>query len=215
MDISLTSVFLTIIAGVISVASPCVLPVLPIIVTGTTDDHKYRPLLIVLGLSIAFISMGIVSTLLGAFIAGKFLYLEKTAGIIIILFGILMLFDINVFKKITFLNQLQSNSKGNFSGLFLGLTLGLIWIPCIGPVLSGVLTLVASQMNLVNGIILLTFYSLGFSIPMLLAAYSSRFFRQKITILQKYPSLVRYTSGGVLVLFGAFIFNQGLLAFSM
>jgi len=215
MDITLTSILLTIVAGFVSVASPCVLPILPIIVTGTSEDQKYRPFLIVIGLAIAFISMGVVSTLLGDLIAGKFLYLEKVAGIVIVLFGILMFFNINLFKKVTILNRLQSNSKGNLSGLFLGLTLGLIWIPCIGPVLSSVLMSVASQGNLVNGIIMLSFYSLGFAIPMLFAGYSSQLFRQKIVFFREHPSLVRYISGGVLILFGIIIFNNGLLAFSI
>ncbi len=215
MDISLTNIFFIFIAGLTSVISPCILPVVPIIVTGTSNDHKFRPLLIVAGLSISFIIMGVVSTIFGALIAGRFLYIEKAAGVIIALFGILMLFDVNLFKKATFFGRFQSNFKGNWSGFFLGLSLGIIWIPCIGPILSGVLALVASQGKLVGGIVLLMVYSLGFSVPILLAGYGSQLFRQRITGIQKHRLIIRILSGSILILFGIYIFDQGLLNFSL
>jgi cytochrome c-type biogenesis protein len=213
MDISITTIFLTAIAGITSVASPCVLPVIPIIVTGTNEDYKHRPLLIVLGLSMAFILMGIVSTLFGSLIAGRILYIEKAIGILIGLFGILMLFGINLFHNITFLTRFNSLSNGRWSGFLLGFSLGVIWIPCIGPMLSGVLALVASEGKLGNGIFLLVIYSVGFSIPMLLAAYSSQFFRQKVATIQRHTLLIRFVSGGILIIFGVYIFRQGLLNF--
>jgi cytochrome c biogenesis protein CcdA len=213
MDITLGNILLTFLAGITSVASPCVLPVIPIIVTGTSEDYRHRPLLIVLGLSIAFILMGIVSTLFGSLVAGRILYIEKAVGLLIVLFGALMLFDINPFKKITLLSRFQGGSGGRWSGLIMGLALGIIWIPCIGPMLSGVLALVAGKANLATGIVLLAIYSLGFSIPMLLAAYSSQFFRQKIAVVQKYPLVIRFISGTILILFGLYIFQQGLVSF--
>lgn len=213
MDLTLTNLSLALIAGITSIASPCVLPIIPIIVTGTKDDHKYRPLLIVLGLSFTFILMGLITVLFSELIAGKFMYLEKVVGSIIICFGFLMLLDRNVFKSLTLFSQLQIKSGGRWSGFVLGLSLGIIWIPCIGPVLSGVLAMVAVQGKLLSSVILLAFYSLGFAIPMLVAGYSSQLFRQKITIIQKYPLLIRFISGGILIVFGVYIFNQGIIGF--
>ncbi len=213
MDISLTNILLTVLAGITSVASPCVLPVIPIIVTGRETDHRFRPLLIVLGLSFSFILMGVVSASFGSLVAGKMMVIEKAAGVIIVLFGVLMLFDINLFKRITIFNRIQSRSGGSLSGLFLGVTLGIIWIPCIGPILSGVLAMVASQGEIAQGIVMLAFYSLGFSIPILIAGYGSQFFRQRISGIMKHQRLIRYISGGVLIVFGIYIFRNGLLGF--
>ena len=98
MNISIVSLFVTFGAGFASVLSPCVLPVIPIIVTGTENDNKYRPLFIVGGLSLTFIIMGIISSLMGSFIGGKIFYVEKAAGVIIIILGILMLLNINLFS---------------------------------------------------------------------------------------------------------------------
>lgn len=213
MTLDLTTIFLVILAGITSVASPCVLPVLPVVMTGTSEDHRFRPLLIVAGLSITFILMGIVSTLFGSLISERIFYIEKIVGVIIIAFGVLMILNRNPFNYLTFLQSIQVNSRGVFSGLILGLSLGIIWIPCIGPILSGVLAMVAVQNQIVSGVVLLLFYALGFSIPMLIAGYGSQFFRQKISFIQKHPIWIRFLSGGILVVFGFYIVNWGLLGF--
>lgn len=211
-DITFATVFMCITAGFTSIASPCVLPVVPIIVTGTNEDHKYRPLLIVLGLSLSFIAMGALTSIFGGIVSGIMPIVEKLAGIIVIAFGLFILLGINLFKNITFFYRFQSQSKGRWSGLILGLTLGLIWIPCVGPMLSGVLALVATQGKLSSGLILLALYSLGFSIPMLIVGYASHSFRQKIRAINNHPMVVRIASGLLLIGFGAYILTSGMLA---
>lgn len=200
-------------AGLASIASPCVLPMIPIIVTGTENDHKYRPLLIVAGLSFSFIMMGVLTSLFAGAVAGVMPTVEKMVGVVVILFGLSMLFGINIFKKLTFFYKAQQfESKGKWSGLLLGMTLGIIWIPCVGPMLSGVLALVATQGQLSSGLILLAFYSLGFSIPMLLAGYASQTIRQKIRAVNAHPMAIRLVSGLLLIVFGYYILTAGMLA---
>lgn len=211
MEFSLLTILGVFGAGLLSVSSPCVLPVLPILVTGRENDHKHRPLLIVAGLSITFILMGVITSLFSTAIMSKMLMVEKVAGVIVLLFGILMAFDVNIFKKVTLFNKLPKVQGGLFSGFFLGLTLGLIWIPCIGPMLSGVLGLVASKGTLVTGIVLLLIYSLGFAIPMLLAGYATQFFRSKMSVFNSNPQVVRWVSASILVGFGLYILIKGLV----
>ncbi|MBN1956878.1 MAG: sulfite exporter TauE/SafE family protein [Desulfuromonadales bacterium] len=214
LDLSLTTVAMVIFAGVASITSPCVLPVVPIIVAGTEKDHKYRPLLIVLGLSISFIVMGVVTSLFGVAIAGFMPIMEKVAGIMVILFGLLMLFDVNLFKRLTlFANIRGGEGQGRWSGLLMGLTLGIVWIPCVGPMLAGVLALVVTDGRLSSGIILLAFYSLGFAIPMLLLGYASQSIRQRVKMINAHPLAIRLVSGGLLVVFGIYILTQGMLGF--
>ncbi|MCK5195696.1 MAG: cytochrome c biogenesis protein CcdA [Desulfobulbaceae bacterium] len=212
VDITFASIFMSIIAGVASIASPCVLPVVPIIVTGTNEDHRHRPLLIVLGLSLSFIAMGAITSLFGGAVSGIMPAVEKGAGVIVIAFGLFMLLGINLFKKFTFFYKFQFQSKGRWSGLILGLTLGIVWIPCVGPMLSGVLAMVATQGKLSTGLILLAFYSLGFSIPMLLAGYASQSFRQRIRVVNSHPMAIRIISGFLLIGFGVYILTSGMLA---
>lgn len=200
-------------AGLASVASPCVLPVVPIIVTGGEQDSRWRPVSIVAGLAVSFMLMGVVTSLFGAAIADKFAYLEKGAGVLIIAFGVLMFLDVNLFKKLTIFSRFQSQSEhaGVLGGLVLGLTLGLIWVPCVGPMLSSVLAVVATKGQLATGIVLLLVYSLGFAVPMLLLAYFSQFFRARVRALTARPVALRIFSGGVLVAFGLYILWNGLL----
>jgi cytochrome c-type biogenesis protein len=203
---------MTLFAGIASVASPCVLPIIPIIVTGTENDHKYRPLLIVLGLGISFMAMGVLTSLFGGAIAGVMPVLEKGAGIVVIIFGLLMLLDINLFKRLTMFSNIQSSSQGRWSGLIMGLTLGLVWIPCVGPMLAGVLTLVATDGRLSTGMILLAFYSLGFAIPMLLLGYASQSIRLRIKQVNAHPLAIRLVSSALLIGFGVFILTKGMLS---
>lgn len=213
LELNITTLAMVTFAGLASIASPCVLPMVPIIVTGTVDDHKYRPLLIVTGLSFSFIMMGVLTSLFAGVVAGVMPAVEKVVGAVVILFGLSMLLDINVFKKLTFLYKAQRvEGRGRWSGLILGITLGIIWIPCVGPMLSGVLALVATQGKLASGMILLAFYSLGFSLPMLLAGYASQSFRHRMSIVNAHPVAVRVVSGLLLIIFGYYILTSGMLA---
>jgi cytochrome c-type biogenesis protein len=138
--------------------------------------------------------------------------LEKGAGIVVIIFGLLMLLDINLFKRLTMFSNIQSSSQGRWSGLIMGLTLGLVWIPCVGPMLAGVLTLVATDGRLSTGMILLAFYSLGFAIPMLLLGYASQSIRLKIKQVNAHPLAIRLVSSSLLIAFGVFILTKGMLS---
>ena len=200
-------------AGLASVLSPCVLPVVPIVVTGSTDDHRLRPILIVSGLAITFMTMGVASSLFGAAIGSKMVYVEKAAAIIIALFGFLLIFNINLFKHLSFISNIAGKTRGRLGGFLLGLVLGIIWIPCVGPMLSGVLALVATQGKIATGIFLLFIYSLGFAVPMLIAGYASQFFRARFRKIVKFPYVVNIISGALLVALGGFIFFRGMTGF--
>lgn len=211
MTLSLTSVFLTFAAGIGSVLSPCVFPVLGVVVTGTERDHKYRPLLVVAGLAITFMLMGIVTSAFGAVIGSRLLYIEKAAGLLIVALGVLMLIDVNFFKKLTFFQQFHSRSNGTWSGLLLGLTLGIVWIPCVGPMLSSVLAMVATEGQLTIGAFMLAVYSLGFAVPMLVIGYSSQWVRTKMRSLGKNAAAFRIGSGIIIILLGLNTLLRGVL----
>ena len=206
---------ITFLAGLVSVLSPCVLPVLPIILTGSQDEHRARPLLIVLGLAITFVAMGAVSALFGSLVAPLMPDIEQGAGLLIILFGSLMLAGLNPFKRLGFLSNLPfQDSGGRWSGLVLGMTLGLIWIPCVGPVLSAVLARVAGHGDPGFGMALLSIYATGFSLPMLAVAYLSHGLRRYLNTIMRHPAALRWISGSLLIAFGTVVTSHGMLAFS-
>jgi cytochrome c biogenesis protein CcdA len=170
-------------AGLISIFSPCVLPLLPAIVASSTDRGRYRPIAIVLGLSISFTTMGLVASAFGAVFAAFSYYLFAAAILLIIVMGFWMLFDLHLPSNTPRLGLIDRVSKKTYdiptegiaSGLALGLALGIVWLPCTGPVLATILSWVAANGDVMTGGLLLMIYSLGFAVPMLAIAYSARF----------------------------------------
>ncbi len=213
--IALSTLALSFGAGLASVASPCVLPVLPIIVAGRPDEHRTRPAFIVAGIALAFIAMGVASSLFGGAIGPALPYLEKATGALVIVFGLLMLADVNLFKRLTWLQGIQVRGGGRWSGLLLGASLGVVWIPCVGPMLSSVLGMVATEGTLSAGVLLLFVYSLGFAVPMLAVGYGSQALRQRVRAVASHPVAVRWVSGLILIAFGAVILEKGMLFVGM
>jgi len=200
-------------AGVASVLSPCVIPVVPLIVSGTARDHKLRPVLIVAGLSLAFVAMGVVSSLFGA-VVGPWMYkVEKVVGALIALFGLLLVFDVNFFERLGVFSRFAARAGGRTNGFVLGAMLGIIWIPCVGPMLSSVLALVATEQRVMNGIVYLLIYSIGFSLPMLLVAYASQAIRGRFGALTRQRRMISAISGVLLMALGLFIVFKGAVAF--
>lgn len=211
LDLGFATIALAFGAGLASVASPCVLPVVPLLVAGTSEDDRWRPALVVAGLGTSFVAMGALTSLFGALVGPALPWLEKLAGVLVVTFGLVLLVDVNVFKRLPVLARAGSPGRGRWSGLVLGLTLGLVWIPCVGPMLSGVLATVATRRTLVAGVVLLAFYALGFAVPMLAVGYGSQAVRQRIRAVAAHPVAVRWASGLLLVAFGAVILGKGML----
>lgn len=213
MDINFPNIGLAVGAGLASVLSPCVLPVVPVIVAGADKKDRLRPLLVVFGLSLAFMAMGAISSLFGSYLIGRTRYIEFAGAVIIILMGVMVFFDVSVFKRFYRLSNIRVTGNGRFSGIVLGMALGLVWVPCIGPFLSSILTMVGTDGRLAQGIFMLEFYSLGLAIPMLLVAYSSHMLQSRLRAFAQHEAVLRYVSGSILIAFGVYSFAFGNIAF--
>ncbi|HII80024.1 MAG TPA: cytochrome c biogenesis protein CcdA [Methanosarcina sp.] len=190
-------------AGIVSILSPCILPLLPAVLASSTGKGKLRPLAIVLGVSISFTLMGIVTSAFGAAFQAYIGQLKILAEIVIIAMGFAMLFEINLFNSFAKFPLLAGmNDKGPISGLLLGLSLGVLWIPCVGPILASILTMVALEGSTANGALTLLIYSAGFAVPMLLLAYSAHLSTSKIKLISRYDAALKKGAGVVLILVG-------------
>ena len=207
---SLANAFFAVGAGLVSIASPCVLPVLPIVMAGQPGEHRLRPVAIVSGLMATFVLMGVLTSLFGAVVGPLLVRLEKPVGVLIGIVGLLVLLDLNPFKRLR-VSLGSERGKGLGSGVLLGASLGLVWIPCVGPMLSGVLAMVATDGTLAAGVLLLLVYALGFAVPMLALGYGSQALRQRVRAVAARPLVVRWASGLLLVAFGAVILRTGML----
>ena len=112
MDLGLANILLAMGAGLASVLSPCVLPVIPVIMAGADPKDRLRPLLVVLGLSLTFMAMGAVSSLFGSLLIGRTRTIEVVGALIIMLLGFMVLFDVSVFKRLYRLSNIPVKAEG-------------------------------------------------------------------------------------------------------
>jgi cytochrome c-type biogenesis protein len=170
-------------AGVLTIAAPCTLPVLPILLGASVGQNsKARPAMIALGFVMSFSA---VALLLGA-ITRIFDFdptaLRSGAAILLFGFGVLMIWPAPFEWVSIRLNGLISNGsaagiagrEGTIGGFVLGTTLGLVWTPCAGPVLGSILTLVATSRDTAWAGLLLVLYAIGAALPMLGIAYGGQ-----------------------------------------
>lgn len=202
------------IAGIVSILSPCVLPLLPAIVATSTGHGKLRPLAIVSGLAITFVTFGVIAGAFGEVFVTYSSYIYAASIGIVIFMGLYMLFDLHMpwQGRVTILNKFtykthSLSSRGVMSGLILGMALGIVWMPCTGPILSVILTTVAVGGSMISGAYFLSIYSVGFAVPMLLIAYSSAAASTLVSAPRR-MALIKKISGFVIFVAGVyFIFS--------
>ncbi|MGH2681418.1 MAG: cytochrome c biogenesis CcdA family protein [Actinomycetota bacterium] len=202
-------------AGVVSFASPCVLPLVPgyvSFVTGSraTEGEGRRPLLPMLLFILGFT---IVFTLLGAF-AGSLVrffrdpWFQRVAGLVVLLLGVLMLSY--AFRRGApglyaerrpFLERVRPGTAG---ALPLGMAFAAGWTPCIGPVLGGILAIAAGG-GTVKGAALLVVYSLGLGVPFLLVGIGADRLVRNLGWVRRHYRTIAGVSGGLLVVVGVLL----------
>jgi len=196
-------------AGIVSVLSPCILPVIPAVFAYSTGRGKFRPLAIISGLSLSFTCMGIITSIFGATLTAYLGYLNIFAEFLLITMGISLLFDLNTFNIFgNFSSLANSKREGLLGGFLLGISLGIVWLPCVGPVLGSILTMVAVSGEVVYGALMLFIYSLGFSVPMLLVAYSASFSSIRLQKVSKYGFPLKKVAGFVVLGVGLYMVYQ-------
>lgn len=188
-------------AGIVTVLSPCILPVLPIVLSGSIGGGKRKPWGVLVGFVSSFtfftlfLSQIVVATGLSAD------SLRLFAVVVILLFGVSMLVPgtqvvlERLFARLSSLVPRLGNGAGFGSGLLVGVSLGLIWTPCVGPILASVisLALTGSVSGAAVGITLA--YAFGTGLPMLAVMYGGR------KLLLRVPWLLRNT-GRIQQIFG-------------
>ncbi|WP_019585758.1 cytochrome c biogenesis CcdA family protein [Deinococcus apachensis] len=194
------SVTVAFLAGLISFLSPCVLPLVPsyLGVIGGARAPLTRALGFILGFGLVFIALGATASSLGAVLAPHKILLGQVAGLLIVLFGLVMLGVI----RLPFLmrDTRALANAGGYGPVALGAAFAFGWSPCLGPTLGSILGLAASSANLSTGVGLLAIYTLGLAVPFLLAALL--WDRLNLRRLNRYAGVFEKVGGAVLVLVG-------------
>ena len=163
-------IFLAFIAGLFSFLSPCTLPILPayFAVTAQADRTRmgFMSIAFFLGLASLFVGMGASASYFGSLLREYMFSLTTAGGVAVVIFGIMTIFG-KGFSGAGF----QGRPAYTFFGFFLfGATFALGWTPCVGPILSGILILAASDKTVFQGMALLFFYAVGLGLPLIFIA---------------------------------------------
>jgi len=202
-------------AGVLTIAAPCTLPLLPVLLgTSLGQKSKSRPIFIVLGFVIVFTIAAIILSLLARYLGFNANIVRDVGIFILLIFGVLLIwskpFEMVAVKLTPLISKVSVKAglgnTGNFSALILGMTLGLVWTPCAGPVLASILTLIALQKDLLAAAILLLFYSLGVGVPMIIIAYGGQYISEKVSVISKYSVLLQQIFGVLIIILAILMF---------
>jgi len=219
------SLFVALSAGIISFLSPCILPVIPsylAFITGISLEElsqqeslrKVRKkviansLMFILGFSILFIALGASATFIGKFLYKNIRWFEIIGGVLVIVLGlhfagIFRLKFLDREKKI----HLKKKPLGYLGTCLVGMAFGAGWTPCVGPILGAILAMAATTQDILQGIILLVFYSAGLGIPFLLSAIILHKFFEYFKAIRKYFKVISIVGGVLLIIVGILLIS--------
>jgi cytochrome c-type biogenesis protein len=216
-------------AGILSFFSPCVLPLIPSYLTYVTglsfgqlqESHpgaKVRlavmlhSLVFIVGFSTVFIGLGalagIASSTFQTYLREGLIWVQRVGGILVFLFGVHMsgLFHFGILlgeKRV----QLREKPSGFFGTYLVGLAFAAGWTPCIGPILGGILAMVAgTSSNYAKGILMLAIYSAGLGIPFLVSGLLFHGFLSFFNRFRKHIRIMEIITGMMLMAVGAMLF---------
>ncbi len=184
--------------------APCTLPIVPgylAFIAGGQGRVVRNAAAFVLGFSVIFILLGAFAGYLGAFIGPWREIIGQVAGVILIIFGLVMLgVRIPVLSRQTNIGIPKWISIGSpFSSMLIGVLFALGWSPCIGPVLGTVLLFASTSSTAIQGAVLLGIFSIGLGLPFLLTAMV---LDKAQTVFQKWGRAANILSkiGGVILI---------------
>jgi cytochrome c-type biogenesis protein len=166
----------------------------------------------VLGFTVIFVALGATATALGQLLLGARLWIQRIGGVAVIILGLHVMGVITIpllysEKRI----QVKANPRlGYLSSFVVGLFFAVGWTPCLGPVLATMLTWAASATEVWQGVVMLTFYSLGFGIPFLLTGLLFEAATTFLRKLNRHMRLISIVSGILLVGIGLLMLTDSM-----
>jgi cytochrome c biogenesis protein CcdA/thiol-disulfide isomerase/thioredoxin len=209
-DLMLVLTLFAFLAGVATVLSPCVLPVLPALLAAGAGNGRLRPLGVVCGVIASFTFFTLALAALVKLFGISPDFLRSIAIAVIAAFGIVLIFpSLGLFfakssGRIASLgaaieSKSRSVSSGFWSGAVLGSALGLVWTPCAGPILAAITTLVATSSVSWEALAITLAYSLGAALPMFVIIYGGKKVISASRVLSSHTEGIRQAFGAFMV----------------
>ena len=208
--------------GLALIVSPCILPVLPLVLSASVEGGRRRPYGIIIGFVLSF-SLFVMLSRKIVLALGIDLDIIKYGSLgLLFLFGLVLLssklsekFSAMTNSAANFGNQIASSSKdGLLSGIVIGSLIGLVWTPCAGPLLAAVLVQVIRQQTDIEGALLILSFSIGAGVPMLIIALTGRKIMNKLGFFTHHAEAIRKIFG-VLILLSVVYIASGADATSL
>jgi cytochrome c-type biogenesis protein len=207
-------------AGILSFVSPCVLPLVPAYLvnlageTALSGTDRRRTIahaaVFVAGFSAVFTLLWIGIALLGTFGADFVVWLQRIAGLVLVVLGMHMLglITIPLLEQATDL-RLEGTASGYRRSLLIGVAFGAGWTPCIGPYLALILTILLNN-DVASGAVLLLAYSLGLGVPFLLVAGGFGSVRRGLDWVRVHLKAVNAVGGTLVIVMGLLLLSGQL-----
>jgi len=218
------------IGGLLSLLSPCILPVIPVYIASLSGPEIFRDgirghrltvffhsLSFIIGFSGVFMMMGAGAGLIGFTISPYLSLVRWISGSLLIVFGLFML----AAPRISWLNYEKrlnpdiSITSGYLRSFVIGIIFALAWTPCVGPVLGGILSLALNSESAWQGSFLLAFYSLGLALPFLIIGVAFDSSRSLLKRIYRHSAYIYIVSGILLITVGILILIDRLSWFSI
>lgn len=208
---------LALLAGVVTIAAPCTLPMLPILLGASVGQtSRVRPAMIAAGFVMSFSATALALSAITRIFDFDPNSLRTAATVLLLGFGLLMIWP-KPFEWLSIrLNGLigsgpassAASRQGNLGGFVLGTTLGLVWTPCAGPVLGSILTVVATSTDTAWAGVLLVVYAIGAAIPMLAIAYGGQAVTTRVRSVAAISPKLQQGFGAVVIAFAVASYFQ-------
>jgi len=217
-SLSLASLGLAFVAGLVSFISPCVLPLLPEYLSliggiGVEQLGAQRRRLVVpalsfvAGFTVVFVLLGFGAGGIGRLLIDYRHELTIVAGVCVALSGLVVAGVVRLPERALGINP---RANGHLGAFFVGAAMAIGWTPCVGYVLGGILVLAGSSKSVWQGGLLLLVYSAGLGLPFVVAALAFDGVSGRIKVLKRHYRGVQIVAGAVLLVSGVLL-ASGLL----
>ncbi|MBB3649182.1 cytochrome c biogenesis protein CcdA [Rhizobium sp. BK619] len=205
---------LALLAGILSILSPCVLPLVPVVLTGAVAQHRLAPLALATGVALSFTAIGLFVATIGFSIGLDMTVFRTGAAVLLILVGAVLVVPRLQVGFATAAGPVSNWTQNRFGGLStsgisgqfgVGLLLGAVWTPCVGPTLGAASIMAARGENL--GMVALTMlaFGIGTALPLLVLSALSR------EALLRWRGRMMSTASGLKMALGALLILAGAM----